>query len=60
MTQEQYKRACRIQDELINLNKMLYGFGNAKLIQINSINIYQREKKLARLYNVVSSVPRII
>lgn len=44
MTQEQYKRACRIQDELINLNKMLYGFGNAKLIQINSINVYQRER----------------
>ena len=44
MTQEQYKLACRIQDELINLNKMLYGFGNAKLIQINSINIYQRER----------------
>ena len=44
MTQEQYKLACRIQDELINLNKMLYGFGNAKLIQINSINVYQRER----------------
>ena len=44
MTQEQYKLACRIQDELISLNKMLYGFGNAKLIQINSINIYQRER----------------
>ena len=44
MTQEQYKLACRIQDELINLNKTLYGFGNAKLIQINSINIYQRER----------------
>lgn len=23
---------------------MLYGFGNAKLIQINSINVYQRER----------------
>ena len=44
MTQEEYKLACRIQDELINLNKMLYGFGNAKLIQINSINVYQRER----------------
>ena len=44
MTQEQYKLARRIQDELINLNKMLYGFGNAKLIQINSINVYQRER----------------
>ena len=44
MTQEQYERACRIQDELISLNKMLYGFGNAKLIQINSINVYQRER----------------
>ena len=44
MTQEQYKLACRTQDELINLNKMLYGFGNAKLIQVNSIDTYQREK----------------
>ena len=44
MTQEQYERACRIQDELISLNKMLYGFGNAKLIQINSIDTYQQER----------------
>ena len=41
MTKEQYELAQSVQDELYKLNKMLYGNGDAKVIEINSINITQ-------------------
>lgn len=41
MTEEQYKLAQYTQDELYNLKKMLYGYGDSKIIKINSIDITQ-------------------
>ena len=64
MTEEQYKLAQYIQNELYNLTKMLYGYGDAKIIKINSIDITQEIDGMgyttSMLFNISQELSNII
>ena len=42
MTNEQYEQAHHIHCELDDLHRMLYGYGDVKIVKIDCLNVTQR------------------